>query len=50
MAEFKIFIREAVSIDRSATSSILVGEVTSLDHEVFDDTVENGALIPFSFR
>lgn len=38
-------IREAGPIDGLATSAISIGEVSSLDHELWDDTVEAGALV-----
>jgi hypothetical protein len=34
-----------LSIDGLATSAIAAGEVTTLEHEVGDNTVEGGALV-----
>eukprot|EP01137_Pigoraptor_chileana_P018077 Opistho-2@77026 len=45
MLQLEVLILKLVAIDRLAASSIAVGEVTTLDHEVLDDTVENGSLV-----
>jgi len=42
--EGEVFIWELVSIDGFASSSVVVGEVTSLTHEVGNDSVEGGLL------
>ncbi|KAJ0008842.1 hypothetical protein NQD34_016257 [Periophthalmus magnuspinnatus] len=39
----KVFIFKLFSIDGFATSAIVVGEVTSLAHELRDDSVETAA-------
>ena len=36
---------EFLAIDRLSTSSVAPGEVTTLEHELGDDTVERGTLI-----
>ena len=45
MAELEVLILELVTVDRLATSAITAGKVTTLDHEVLDDTVESRALV-----
>ena len=47
MLQFEVLIRESVTIDAPTTCSILVGEISSLNHEVFDDSMEDGASITF---
>ena len=37
-------------LTRLAASAVSLGEVTTLDHEVLDDTVELGALVAESLR
>jgi small ligand-binding sensory domain FIST len=36
----KVLIRELLAVDGLATSTIAIGEVTTLNHEVGDDAVE----------
>jgi len=43
VAELEVLILELLAIDGLATSAIMPGEVTTLEHEVGDDTVEAGA-------
>lgn len=43
--EGEVLIFEFVSVDRFATSAVVVCEVTTLAHEVGDDTVEGAALV-----
>lgn len=43
--ELEVFVSELATVDGLATSAIVVGEVTTLAHEVGDDTVEDGALV-----
>ena len=45
MLEHKVFVLESVSVDRLATCSITSCEITSLDHEVRNDSVERTACI-----
>jgi len=47
--QLEVLILELVAVDRLATSSVVVGEVTTLAHEVRDDAVEAGALEAESF-
>ena len=44
MLQGEVLVRELVAVDGLATSSVVVGEVTTLAHEVGDDPVEGGAL------
>jgi len=44
MLEGEVLVGELLAVDRLAASSIMVGEVTALAHEVRDDTVEGRAL------
>jgi hypothetical protein len=43
--ELKVLIRELLTVDGLAASSVTVGKVTALDHELLDDTVEGRALV-----
>ncbi len=43
--QLEVLILELVAIDGLATSAIVVGEVTSLAHELGDDAVESWALV-----
>lgn len=45
VSELKVLIVESVAVDGLATSSITLGEVTTLDHELLDNTMERGTLI-----
>lgn len=45
MLQLEVLIRELVAVDGLAASTVALGEVTTLDHEVLDDTVESGALV-----
>jgi hypothetical protein len=38
--QLEVLIGELVSVDGLATSAVALGKVTTLDHEVLDDTVE----------
>lgn len=42
MLKGEVLIFEFVSVDGFSTSAVMVGEITSLTHEVGDDTVECG--------
>jgi len=46
VGELEVLVLELLAVDGLSTSSIMLGEVTSLKHEVGDDTVEAGAGIP----
>jgi len=43
--QLEVLISELAAIDGLATSAIVVGEVSTLAHEVGDDTVENATLV-----
>merc|ERR1719167_746482 len=45
MFEHEVLIREFFAIDRLAACAIAVGEIATLDHEIFDDPVELAALV-----
>ncbi|KAH3685099.1 hypothetical protein WICPIJ_003919 [Wickerhamomyces pijperi] len=40
--QLEVFISELVAVDGLPTSTVTVGEVTTLDHEGWNDTVEDG--------
>ena len=44
MLQLEVLICKLLAVDAPATSSIVLGEVTSLAHEVRDDPVESAAL------
>jgi len=48
VGELEVLICETVTIDRLATSAVVVGEVTALDHELLDDTMKSRALVPIA--
>ena len=41
----EVLVSELGAVDGLAPSAVVVGEVTTLAHEVGDDTVEGGALV-----
>ena len=45
MLQLKVLIGELVAVDALAASAVALGEVTTLDHELLDNTVEAGALV-----
>ena len=47
--QLEILILKLVAIDAFATSSITLGEVTPLAHELRNDAVESGALVTKAF-
>lgn len=42
--ELEVLVWELGSVDGLAAGAVVVGEVTSLDHKVLDDTVESASL------
>jgi len=46
--ELEVFVLELVAIDGLASSSVVVGEVSALAHEVGDHAVEGGSLVAHS--
>jgi hypothetical protein len=47
--ELEVLIVKLLPIDGLAASSVAVGEITTLDHELLDDAVESGALVSEAF-
>ena len=47
MLQLEVLIFEAVPVDGHAASPVAPHKVPSLDHEVFDDTVERASLVPY---
>jgi len=45
MAELEVLISELFTVDRLSTSTIATSEVTTLEHELRNDTVERRALV-----
>jgi len=45
VTELEVLIRELRAVDGLPSGAVAVGEVTTLDHEALDDTVECRALI-----
>lgn len=45
MLQGEVFIFEFVAIDGFAASAVMVGEITGLTHEVWNDTMESGSLV-----
>lgn len=43
--QLEVLIGELVAVDTLAASAVALGEVTALDHELLDNTVEAGALV-----
>jgi hypothetical protein len=49
MLQFEVLVFKFVSVDGFSTRSITLGEITTLDHELLDDTMEPGAFIAEAF-
>ena len=45
MLEIEVFISEFLSVDRFTTTSVEMCEITSLDHEIWDDSMKDGSLV-----
>lgn len=45
MSQLEVFIFESVTIDRLTTSTIKIGEITTLNHEILNNTVEDRVLV-----
>lgn len=45
MLELEVLVSELLSVDGFSTSSVEVGEVTSLEHELWDNSVEDRSLV-----
>ena len=46
--QLEVLVLELVTVDALAPSSVVVGEVTALAHEVWDHAVEGGSLVAHS--
>lgn len=49
MLQSEVFIFKLVSVNRFSSSAIVVGEITTLAHEVWNDTVENASFVAETF-
>jgi len=49
MLQGEVFVFEFGSVDGFTASAVVVGEVTGLTHEVWNDTMENGSLVSETF-
>ena len=47
--QLEVLIFKLVAVDALAASAVLVGEITTLAHETWDDTVERAPLVAKSF-
>merc|ERR1712014_217371 len=47
--ELEVFVRELRTIDGLAASTVTIGKITTLNHEILDDAVEFGSLVTESF-
>lgn len=45
MLQGEVFVFEFVAVDGFATGAIVIGEITGLTHEVWNDTMENGSFV-----
>lgn len=45
MLQLEVFVLELGAVDALTTSAVTIGEVTSLEHELRDDTVEGRTLV-----
>lgn len=43
--KLEVLIRELIAVDGLPASAVTIGEVTALNHELLDNTVEPGALV-----
>jgi hypothetical protein len=43
--QLEVLVGELVAVDALAASAVALGEVTTLDHELLDNTVEVGAFV-----
>lgn len=49
MSKSKVFISKLGSIDGFASGAVVIGEVTTLAHEVRDDTMEDATFVTITF-
>lgn len=45
MADFEVLVFEFLPVDTSASRSVVIREISALDHEVRNQTVESGILV-----
>jgi hypothetical protein len=45
MLDGEVFVRKLLAIDGLPASTVALGEISTLDHELRDDTVEAGAFV-----
>mmetsp|Transcript_19045 Transcript_19045/g.34346 ORF Transcript_19045/g.34346 Transcript_19045/m.34346 type:complete len:308 (+) Transcript_19045:1256-2179(+) len=45
MLDFEVFVRKFLAVNTLSTSSIGIGEISTLNHEVFNNAVENRSLV-----
>lgn len=50
MLQLEVFIGEPLTVNATATSTVALGEISTLNHKVSDDPVEFTALVSFTFR
>ena len=48
MLQLEVLIWESLSVDTATTGAISISEITPLKHEVFDDSMEQGTLVPLT--
>ncbi|KAF1769647.1 hypothetical protein GCK72_001464 [Caenorhabditis remanei] len=48
--QLEVLVSELFSVDRTSSGSVSAGEISSLNHEVFDDTVEFASWVSFSLK
>lgn len=49
MLQLEVLVLEFVPVDGLPTCPISIGKITSLDHELLDDTMESGAFVAKAF-
>lgn len=49
MLQGEVFILEFISVDGFSTSAVMVGEITTLTHEVWNHAVECGIFVAKTF-
>jgi len=49
MFEFEILVSKSPSVDALTSSAVVVGEITTLCHEISDDSVEVWSLVSETF-
>lgn len=49
MFDLEVFILELSAVDGLASSAVVVGEISTLSHELVDDAMESGVFVAKSF-